>query len=473
MTSRVPGEVIFAAVGTAAKQFRDQAVSAAEKRDAAISRLDEIEHAYDVVLERLAEVSLPSLDPAAINSADSGVRPRLFELASRRDRAENELTARRRRVGEEFERRQRAVDEAEEDANSTSDLYEKRRNDVTEYLQKDSDYQTMKLACEQSQARLLRDRSRLEEVEADVAEKLPDYESSRLFTYLRDRGFGTADYRHSGIRKALDKRVARLIGYASLRESYQFLTTVPQLMQEELARRESDFDASVEIMLDAVKQAEASFKLDDLQQELDRTRKITVRVQADRDRSAESLETIEEQLSALRSRENRFYLEAMNEMKRYLETVEDEVLARQAQRTETLVDDDAVSELRGLRAEVEQGSLIVEEESARSEVAANVADGLDFLIRRGRQSELTSERTFFPNDFDVEEPLRQFEKGVIDRNRLVDVFRDAAEKDPTWAERAYQRGADMANSQTTQILIGTAAKAAEPLIREALRRRMR
>lgn len=473
MSSRVPGSQVIAVIAAEAERVRAAAVESAEKRDAAVARLNELNETHNTVLTKLAEITLPSLDRAAIESSHAGVRQRLRELADRRRRSEEELAARKRRLQDDLGKRQQTVDEAVAVAAARTKAFQDRRAELEEFLNNDQDYQAMKAGCDTTQQRLERDRIRLDEVEKDAKEKLPDYEKSRLFQYLLTRKFGTNQYAASGMTKALDRKVARIIDYASLRESYRFLTTVPQLMRDQLQEREAEVDELVDQMMSSISQAEQTFGLPGLEADAKDAAEVVERVQVDRDRTAEQVEKVEKELVDVRSNENRFYTDAINELKRFLEGVESEVLERDAARTESIDDDDAVAELRACRLSTDAAAAIVETANSEARAGSELADGLEYILRRARQTDLGSERAHFQKSFDVREALRQYQKGVIDRKRLLDVLKDAAELDPTWAERAYERGSDIANSQTAQILIGTAARAAEPLLREALRRRMR
>lgn len=473
MPDRVPGQQIFDHIAVAAAQFRQQAEHAAAERDRAVAELESVTTTQEAVLTRLAEMMLPSLDHNDVMQTHSGVRNRLRELASRRQRSEEELAARRRRLEDDLTRREAALAEANAAFEDAAAALKARRDELEAFLASNDGYQQMQTACDQIRARLDQDRARLDEVEQDAAEKLPDYNESSLFQYLLRRGYSTPEYRERGLAKSLDRRVARLVDFPSLWESYRFLTTVPDLMKQELQQREQEADELVAQLLEAVKSAEATFGLAELDANVRLAEQDRDRAVSDHARAADNVQTVIDQLGELRSRENRFYHEAIEEMKRFLSGVETEILERKAAATDTYADDDAVAELRSCRLNSESAASAVDSSSEQADQAAQLADGLDFVLRRSKQTDLGTDRTFFPKSFDVDEPLRQFEKGVIDRKRFLEVLKSEADIDPTWAEKAYQKGAAAANSQTVQILMGTAAAAAQPLIQEALRRRMR
>ena len=467
----VPGEDILAKIEDAAARLREDARRTAERRDEAESDRARRAEQRDEVLASLARVSLPSLDAGDIEKTHAGLRRELRDLAGRRQRTETELKERRHRLSEEFERRDALVRQALAAEREASAAYDARREELERSLEEDADYAAMKSRTEAARLRLERDARRLAEVEEDAAEKLPEYEASPLFTYLRDRRYGTADARGGPITRRIDDRVAAHIDYATLAEGYRFLTDVPALMRDELDRRRKELDDQIDQMLARVRSAETTFGLSPLESAAEEASRSVKRAREDRDRTVEHLETVDTQLADVRSNECRFYAEALASVGRYLSGLETSVLADRAAETETMADDDAVAELRRLREE--DAADAAELKAAEDDAArfGDLASGLDYVLRRARQGDLGSGRASFPDHFDVTEPLRQYEKSVIDRSRLLDILRDTAEVEPTWAERAYRRGGDLASSPTAQVLLGTAAAAGRKALEEAMRRR--
>ena len=466
-----PGADVIAEIRSAAESLRAAAVEAAAERDRLQADQQESEATRQELLTTLAKTSLPSLDAGDVERTHSGVRQRLRELAERRRRSEEELTARRNRLMEEFTRRGETATSAAETEAAASAAYEQRQSELEAYLATDADYQRMDAAVQSVRVRLERDEARLEEVRKDAAEKLPEYEASRLFTYLRDREFQTQRYAGSGWTKSWDRWLARHIDYASLSESYRFLTTVPTMMEEELAKRRQEADDLTGQMLTAVQTAEVTFGLQPLRAEAEEAGRVRERAESERDRTASQVADVDDQLADLRSRENRFYSEALEELRRFFAGVETEVLERHAAATPDTADDDAVAELRAIRLAADESAAAVESAAAAAESAATSADGLDYVVRRAGQSGLDGPRTSFPADFDTAAPLRQYEKGVVDSKRLLDILKDAAVREPTWAEKAYAKGGDLASSPTAQILLGTAAAAGRKVLEESMRRR--
>ncbi|WP_150525574.1 hypothetical protein [Roseibium sediminis] len=70
----------------------------------------------------------------------------------------------------------------------------------------------------------------------DRASKGKAYDDDRLFIYLWQRGFGTPDYNHRGLTRALDRWVAGIIDFHGARANYAMLTSLPEKLEAHAER---------------------------------------------------------------------------------------------------------------------------------------------------------------------------------------------------------------------------------------------
>jgi len=84
------------------------------------------------------------------------------------------------------------------------------------------------------------------QAEADRDEKAKAFEDDPLFTYLWQRGYGTADYQAMNIVRYGDGKVADLIGFRGAREAYYRLTEIPRRLRAHAARLAADAEAAEE-----------------------------------------------------------------------------------------------------------------------------------------------------------------------------------------------------------------------------------
>lgn len=465
------GPEVVEALESVAAEAVAEAADAAERRESTERAVREIAERLETRFNELAIEFVPDLDRGTISETLATGRSELIEIADRRDRRLRELDARRVRLADELRSRDADWAAADAEATAAKTAFDAKRQEIEAYLAADADYQQMLAGIDTARRRLEADRARLAEVKLDAEEKRPEYDADRLFTYLRDRDYGGPEYRHGGIVARLDRWVARLIDFPALSASYRFLTDVPELMEQEIERRNAELDELVGQSLDAIKMAERRFGLEPLQRAAESSAKEAERRAERRDRTAEQIDDLTEQIEAIRSQEGGFYATAIERYSQTLAQSGDRVLATEASETATLTDDDLVADIRILRGRLTDEERVADEAVAQSERLQKRADDLQFVARRARQSDLGTDRARFPESFSLDDVVGQHSKGVIDRGRMLEILKTTAEIDPTWSERAYNRTSDVVNSPTAQILIGTAARAAVPVLEEALRRR--
>jgi hypothetical protein len=88
-----------------------------------------------------------------------------------------------------------------------------------------------------------------EQVTRDEHEKGLPYRGDPLFMYLWQRKLGTPQYRATGVIRALDEWVARLVRYAEARANYALLTEIPVRLRahaEDLRRQVAEAKAAID-----------------------------------------------------------------------------------------------------------------------------------------------------------------------------------------------------------------------------------
>ena len=82
------------------------------------------------------------------------------------------------------------------------------------------------------------------QAERDLQEKRQPYEADPIFMYLWRRGYGTPEYRATGLVRYLDRKVARLIEFDGARRNYAVLTELPVRLREHADRLRAELASS-------------------------------------------------------------------------------------------------------------------------------------------------------------------------------------------------------------------------------------
>jgi len=248
----------------------------------------------------------------------------LTALKQREADAEKERTRlikQRKTLNEEIERLETELDALGEEAKTSL------ASDPT-YSAKAERLASLQSMVEQASAKA-------EKAHTEEVEKGAPYRNDPLFIYLWERKYGTSDYDVSGLVRALDGWVARLIDYQDARANFAVLTQIP----ERLAAHVERLQAMAEKEQDALEamEAEKIKELDEHDAELER-------------RNAELLET-GKQLKTYAEGHDPSFQDAVKKTADFLESRSLNVLREETRRTPEPGDDQILAVIEKLANE--------------------------------------------------------------------------------------------------------------------------
>lgn len=458
-------EALVAARHRAAEQRQRRATIDERSRGLA----EERSHA----IVELARHYLPDMQRETIAQTCSDIRTELVGIVDRRERQLDVLAGQRQRLVTERDRLQADYKTLIEKLVAARKERQQVEQEVTQALAVDEEFQELSRKAMATEAELLRDEQRVAQIQHDAGEKLPAYQNSRLFQYLYRRGLGTPAYSSRGFTRRLDRWVGGLIDYHKARGSYEFLQRTPELMQLELQRRQASFNDMMELVENIRNDTAMSHGLPQKSE-------VVEELKSKRDQQQQGLAAAEErcersaaEIASLQSSEDRFYEEALARYQRYLDTTETTLLADRAAKTPDAADDEIVSRIRFLNDELQRAQSEQQQVQTDVKTADKHCDGLDFVTRRFEQMGMTNERGQFRAGFDIQQPLAQFEEGVIDQQQLLAEIREHFIIEPGWAEKAASGATDVFSHPLTRTLVGALVQIGGEAIRYQAERSVR
>ena len=175
------------ALRTATTSSRDDAATITSKSAELLTRRG------DKVLE-LAQHFLPELSREAAQSVFAGIRGELLAVVERKDARQREIAAQIEQLTAEEKRQQAELESTTAALNAKAQQRETLRGRLTDLLKAKPDFVALSQETLAAKENLRQNEARVAELQREAAEKLPAYEHSRLFTYLRRRRYGTAEY---------------------------------------------------------------------------------------------------------------------------------------------------------------------------------------------------------------------------------------------------------------------------------------
>ncbi len=207
-------------------------------------------------LLELAHHYLPEINRETIAGTFREIREDLRQVLASKQRRQQQLGQKLEGIETDILRQQVELDQVTEKLDEQVAQREKLERVVAERLKADDSFPQLSDHALQAEQKLDRNEQRITEIEREADEKLPAYEQSSLFQYLHAQGYGTPGYdppsrnrpkgRKWRITKRLDRWVARMIDFSRARRSYDFLRVTPKLMQAEVERRRTEFNALME-----------------------------------------------------------------------------------------------------------------------------------------------------------------------------------------------------------------------------------
>ncbi|MFK8113595.1 MAG: hypothetical protein AB8B91_15445 [Rubripirellula sp.] len=406
-------------------------------------------------LVTLAEHYLPELTRESILQTWTEVRPTVSKILLRKEDHQrriqeslDDLTTQRGVLDSQLIELNQRLDQAMESQNEVAKQVEERLSGDQQFVQLADRAAVAEVALERAEANL-------EEIDQDSAKKLPAYNESSLFRYLRERGYGTQEYKKRGFTKRMDRWLAKKIDYHKAKQSYDFLRKTPEQMRQIIAEDRQALDTVMD---------ELERRRDDVSDEFGLAEKITVTDQLNQERNEhlESLDTLlaetestQHQLSEFDDARGEYYREAIDVFRDMLKRSDSRELERRAKRTLEITDDQIVARLMGVESEI--GQLDESTRRRRNELdqMGEFLEELGRLVQRFRAAKFDSARSQFVGSLDV---FGEVQRGRDRRDvhELWEKVRSAQRWGPTMAEKVT----NIATHPLTQVLVNAMAHAA-------------
>ena len=432
----IPGRRVFQEICAAHQQAQTDAERAEGAQKHLKTEIEQVVSDRGTALLELAKHDLPDIRRETIQSTFAEIQRELLLIVERKERTLTELQGRIARLLAAEQEASQSRSQA--DTQLTQQLTEQTRLQavVQSELQAHAEFPALSRQAVEAESALRRDEKRVADVQAGASEKLPTYERSSLFQYLYRRRFLTPEYIQRGWTRRMDRWVSELIGYPTAKRGYEFLKNTPTLMQNELTRRREVFhqlmmqiekieeEVAIRIGLTPVITAAAESRQlrGRLDEQLAKTRQLTINAQSE--------------LAAVSQEQCQFYHAALDRYRAFLDETETAVLEQRAERTASTRDDEIVSRISFLTAQI--GKLKPQLQGTAQEVTSSVgvSDGLEFITRRLQQSNFEEDRSHFDDQLDLDQLVERFRKGILSREAL-------------WSELKQHKAFERTETETT------------------------
>jgi DNA repair exonuclease SbcCD ATPase subunit len=452
----ISGPVLHQQLIQAYQEAQHELETARGEIAAAGAELGQLSEVKSDSLLDLARHYLPELTQAAVERTWSDAKSWISGILAKKVAHVARLDGELQRLGQDRRSAETQLGEVTTELDAATERQQTLSQAVSDTLAADPEFTQLANRAGEAEASLKRAEANLQEIEQDSLRKLPSYENSALFMYLRKREFATAGYRHRGLTRSIDQWLSRYIGYRDARQGYEFLKSTPQHMREVIA----DDRQSLNVVLDELERRRDAVAAEMGLPEVIASVEKSTGLRGDLVNRLEQIELQVQSLQAERSQiddtRGPYYQEAIERFREVLAKCDGRTLAQRARETSELDDDLIVARLNGLQIEIDQVS---DQVGKRQQKVAHLTAHLQSvgtLINRFRAAGFDSSRATFNSSVDVASELRAVRDGGLDYESVWQRLR----RSHRWANTTMDQITQVATHPMTQVLINAMAHAA-------------
>ncbi len=398
------------------------------------------------VLRALASDRLERLDSGKLASSVDSADTAASEVLLQRERALANLAQKLHEGGEALEQAERQRDSLHVTVDAAAQELAELEAEVQRLLEADEGYQQQLETAYEARAIATQAEEKTALAEKDRKEKGLPYESSKLFSYLWGRHYGTSQYRGSGLFAAMDDWVAGLCDYDKARANYWLLLEIPRRLAEHARIVNQRAEAELGKLQELETKVANAAGVDLAQQALEEA-------ESEQDVCDANIDEIELSLGEVQDHLNRFASGEDDFTKRCLDGLEAAYSARDMDRLESMVmatasrsDDEMVRELIDLRQEQR---LIREEINDNKQLhkqhSTRLKD-LEDVRRRFKRHRFDDLRSSFGSENIIRMVLDEFLRGAVRGSGVWDTlkrqqrYRDVGGAWPDFGSGSLPRG---------------------------------
>ncbi|MEM9410328.1 MAG: hypothetical protein AAGA30_04395 [Planctomycetota bacterium] len=463
----IRGPELFKKLQTARKNIRHAIAKLAIEAKEVDGKMQQLVALRGQEFIDLSKLYLPELSTTTVQSAFKHIQTELKDLLQQKQNFESQLE---QQIGLAIQ----TTEEAQNELEKTTELLNEKANErdhlqevVAKLLKQNTEYEELTNQAAQAEKRLTQNEERMAQVHNEAAQKLPSYDSSRLFRYLYDRKFGTPDYRATGMTRTIDRWLAKFIGFRKAKRSYDFMKTTPTLMAAELKRRQDQFNELMDL-IEKMEQAtehevgltvviakgdELGAKRDELLNQIEAQIKIADESKLELHQSLDS--------------KGVHYEQALASMRDQIENSEVDQLIRHARSTQKPTDDKIVENIASINRLIDELQPDILQLNGKRKSLVDRQSGMEDVIRQFRASNFDSRRSVFPRHIRLEQMVERFSTNDIDSRSLWKHIKQNQRFQQSWAQ---QTATDVINDPSAQVVLHTMLDLAAEALKQSARR---
>jgi chromosome segregation ATPase len=268
--------------------------------------------------------------------------------------------------------------------------------------------------------------------EAELGAKKKPYDGDPLFAYLWGRRFGTSEYHSAGFARAMDRVVARFVGFDDARPNYAALIEIPLRLREHATSQRAAVEQPQAALSAIEREAMVAAGMEAKEKVLAEARHKLAGLDATVEQKHEQLKKIDEARASLVSGDsNPAYNEALTTIATADGKDDVATLYAEARRTATTADEAVVRRIETIDATVAKTEgEVADLRKAMVDLSSRRAD-VESLRDRFRRNGYDHPQSSFENEGAIGSALSNVLEGVVRSGVLWDLLRQGYRTRPT------------------------------------------
>ena len=365
----------------------------------------------------LALTYLPELVAEDVKNTLRGVQEEVQKIFRQKQDRRKTIEQEMSELQEQKQEKQQTLEEITGKLNVKGEERDRLREEIGKELDAKKDYVELKSNVIESGNLLDRNKKRAGEMKQEAKEKLPQYGGNKLFMYLASRNFGTPEYTGKGIFAHLDSWVAEIVNYGENRKNYDFLRTMPVLMEEKVKEKQAVFEKLNGRVTAIEKEAEDRHgltKILEQGEELVQTRKGVIAEIGVLD--GKYFDDANER-KELDNTKDKYHEEAIKKLKSYLKGESISALKEQARATPGTQDDQLAGRIEEIDLRIRTLKDDAKKYAESRDSVAEKLSGLKSIQTKFSRADYESSRSYF-NDFNLTSLLAGYVLGEHSENDI-------------------------------------------------------
>lgn len=407
----ISGSSVYKKIKNQVKEQEKKCKELANSVYACETEITQLGNEREEIFSQLALTYLPELEAKDVKQTLHEVQAEVEKIFKEKQKRRLELENSINTTQEKREKLEEELDVVTDSLNQKAKERNKLRGEIVKELSLSSLYTELDKNAKQAEERLKSNKERVKEIEALAKEKLPAYEKNKLFMYLDKRKFKTESYDKRGLTARLDSWVAELINFSSQKANYDFLKAMPELMAQEVSRRQGELDKVVEKMEKIEKNVSDKYGLTKVIEEGNT-------IGANRSNLIEQIKELDlkytqcnEERETLDGTKDSYHLKAIQNLKAYLKGETIQKLKQRVKETPGTKDD----RLAGRIEEIDYRVRDLKDKAKEIKLDINKAEkklgGLKEIEDNFSSNDYESDESYFDDDFNITDLLTGYTLG--------------------------------------------------------------